>query len=89
MIEPTYTTRSTIPGTRFSPVLPVSSSWTRSGRITILQSPCASVSPCPAASSNSPSRTFPRPPASEPSHVASIRFETPRKSATYAVLGSS
>ena len=61
---------------------------TRSGRIVIFDAPRVSDSPSPAISANSPSVTR-HPPVPCPSAVPSIRFDTPRKSATYAVRGSS
>ncbi len=73
-----------MPGTRFSPVVPVASRSTRSGRIVIFDAPRVSASPSPAINANSPSVTR-HPPVPCPSAVPSIRFDTPRKSATYAV----
>ena len=77
-----------MPGIRFGPVVPWSSKRTRSGRITSLTGPIASRSPRWAVSSNVPRWTRPPSPC-RPSARADIRFDTPRKSATYAVAGSS
>ena len=77
-----------MPGTRFSPVDSCGSRCTRSGRITIRVSPVVATSPRAACSSKSPSVTRQRPSLS-PWAVASIRLDTPRKSATKVVDGSS
>ena len=70
------------------PSVPCGSMRTRSGRIIALTAPRAPTSPCAARSAMSPTLSTQAAP-SRPAASAPTRFETPRKSATKSVAGSS
>ena len=74
-----------MPGTRFSPVVPVASRSTRSGRIVIFDAPRVSDLALAGDELELAERHAAPPGALPLGASASIRFDTPRKSATYAV----